>query len=527
MSLISNLKDLNSSLNPSQYSPVSYASIKNSMYEFRRSGHEVSAWNELDQPGHLYFKVVFHFWNGDGENTDNVNHQGLLAPTWGWKPETRDKADSSDSSNPIVNTEDLQNLASQSDFLDLYTKKVMYDRNHTRIDIAEKENSIDSKDVNSITEILKGQTNNKYKLAILSDSAYNYLVRNNELDRADKLKHFITLLSNISSYSPWYFAEINGLDGVLEKPFKSDAEYIKVEPPKSITIKCMPDSMDNRIATLLDLYKDVVYSHTWHRVILPSNLRKFDMSIYIFESPLANLHSYLNDTGLMSNSAREFNNKVPSYGLPVSYKRIELHDCEFEYNAAKSGYSALNNTEGFRQEFEIPIVVGDAYEYRYNVFIDREIGDMSAIDQVSQRYNNGKFGFIFNDAAQETSKDIMDNLSLRLDAGRGGIDLMILIDDLSGNKPSKFINNQLLGNLHKGSITDILHSTQRLASSAMHGSIKGVENIWENQKTKLKNGWTRADYTMDEDAQTIYNFKRKPSFLSGTGTFKEHNIFKE
>lgn len=518
MSLKSNLKRLNTNLNSSYYSPVSYASIKNSMYEFRRSGHDVSAWNELDQPGHLYFKVVFHFWNGDGENIVGVNHQGLLAPTWDWVPKTREKADSS---SPTDNTEDLQDLASQSDFLDLYTKKVMHDRNGTEIDIIKKESSFDSEDVNSITQMLEQKNYNKYTSAILSDSAYNYLVRNNELDRADKLKHFITLLSNISSYSPWYFAEINGLDGVLEKPFKSDTEYIKVEAPKSITIKCMPDSMDNRIATLLDLYKDVVYSHTWHRVILPSNLRKFDMSIYIFESPLANLHSYLNDTGLMSNSAREFNNNTPSYGLPVSYKRIELHDCEFEYNAAKSGYSALNNMEGFQQEFEIPIVVGDAYEYRYNVFIDREIGDMSAIDQVSQRYNNGKFGFIFNDAAQKTSKDIMDNLSLRLDAGRGGIDLMILIDDLSGNKPSKFINNQLLGNLHQGSITDILHSSQRLVSSAMHGSIKGVENIWKDQKTKLKNGWTYADYTMNENAQS------KPSFLSGTGTFKEHNIFKE
>lgn len=518
MSLKSNLKRLNTNLNSSYYSPVSYASIKNSMYEFRRSGHDVSAWNELDQPGHLYFKVVFHFWNGDGENAAGANHQGLLAPTWDWVPHTREKADSS---SPIDNTEDIQDLASQSEFLDLYTKMVMSKRNGTEIDIIKEESSFDSKDVNSITQILEQKNYNKYTSAILSDSAYNYLVRNNELDRADKLKHFITLLSNISSYSPWYFAEINGLDGVLEKPFKSDTEYIKVEAPKSITIKCMPDSMDNRIATLLDLYKDVVYSHTWHRVILPSNLRKFDMSIYIFESPLANLHSYLNDTGLMSNSAREFNNNTPSYGLPVSYKRIELHDCEFEYNAAKSGYSALNNIEGFQQEFEIPIVVGDAYEYRYNVFIDREIGDMSAIDQVSQRYNNGKFGFIFNDAAQKTSKDIMDNLSHRLDAGRGGIDLMILIDDLSGNKPSKFINNQLLGNLHKGSITDIIHSSQRLASSAMHGSIKGVKNIWKDQKTKLKNGWTYADYTMNENTQS------KPSFLSGTGIFKEHNIFKE
>ena len=98
---------------------------------------------------------------------------------------------------------------------------------------------------------------------------------------------------------------------------------------------------------------------------------------------------------------------------------------------------------------------------------------------------------------------------------------MILIDDLSGNKPSKFINNQLLGNLHKGSITDIIHSSQRLASSAMHGSIKGVKNIWKDQKTKLKNGWTYADYTMNKNTQS------KPSFLSGTGTFKEHNIFKE
>ena len=41
-------------------------------------------------------------------------------------------------------------------------------------------------------------------------SAWSYLKMNGEEDRADKLKKFITLLSNISSYAPWTFKTISG-----------------------------------------------------------------------------------------------------------------------------------------------------------------------------------------------------------------------------------------------------------------------------------------------------------------------------
>lgn len=456
-------------------SPLSYATIKNSIYEFRRSGHNSSEWHALDQPGHLFFKVVFHFWNGDEFHNSNSNQQGLLAPTWNWNTGlTKTNEDSEDSNSHEINT--------QSVFIDGYVKWLMKTYNNTEISAAGG---------GQIDEDHLETQKSKYGVDLISDSAYNYLIRNDELDRAEKLKQFITLLSNISSNSPWYFSEISGLDAVLERPFKSDAENIVVEKPKSFTIKCLPDAMDNRIATLLDLYKDVVYSHTWHRVILPSNLRKFDMSIYIFESPILNLHSFKGKNGLMKESSRSLSN-----GLPVSYKRIELHDCEFEYNGAKSGYSSLNNTEGFQQIFEIPIVVGDAYEHRYNVFIDREIGDMSAVDRAIQTYERGKFGSVIVDAPQITSNDVIDNLNSRLDEGqRARVDLINILDDVTGNIASQFISNQLLGNIFKGSISDMLTSAERIGNNLNSGNVVGAIKNINHSRQQLRNGWTMQDYS--------------------------------
>jgi hypothetical protein len=43
------------------------------------------------------------------------------------------------------------------------------------------------------------------------NSAWAYLKLNDENERAEKLEQFVTLLSNISSLSPWYFTSVSGI----------------------------------------------------------------------------------------------------------------------------------------------------------------------------------------------------------------------------------------------------------------------------------------------------------------------------
>ena len=456
----------------SEVDPISYRALKNELYEWRRSGGRESRFNDLDQPGHLFFKIVFHLWNGDSMNmADSItNHNGLLTPAWLMSKGTDvGGASTGNRPNPSNNTvaQDAKKMAQN---LDKITEG--------------QEKTVDF-------DPTKFLTNEQ-----LQNCAYNFLLRNDELERADKLRQFVELLSNISTYSPWYFIEVGGLDALLERPFKHDEAYV-VEAPKQITIKCLPDSEDNRIATLLDLYRDVVYSYVWHKEILPANLRKFDMSIYIYGSPIKNLHSKKGKYGAtMKMVGNESDDK-----WFTSFKRIELHNCEIDYNSSKTGYTGLNNTEGFGQEFTITISVGDAFESRYNTYMDRMIGDMVAIDMVRNSYTGG-VDHIFTDAPQQDDESHMKRLKKLLYPGPS-IDLFRVADDLTGNKVSNFIGSQILGNIYKTSISDMVMNARRFGQALKTGNVGGMVSAVDNM-AEVKNGWYTRSMGNINDANKVF-----------------------
>ena len=199
------------------------------------------------------------------------------------------------------------------------------------------------------------------------NSAWAYLMQNGEHERAEKLEQFITLLSDINSESPWYFSEVSGVDEALNRALVTSNEFKLDESRKKISIKCLPDAVDQRIGTLLSLYRDVTWSWIMKREIIPANLRKFDMAIYIWESPI---YSLTTDAKLNEDSS-EFSS---------SYRMIEFHNCEIDYNSIKSGLGTLTNKEGAQHEYTIDIMFDDCYERNYNAFMMRTIGDMIMYD---------------------------------------------------------------------------------------------------------------------------------------------------
>ena len=220
------------------------------------------------------------------------------------------------------------------------------------------------------------------------NSAWSFLKLNDENERAEKLEHFITLLSDISSNSPWYFTSVGGLQEALERKVADDGKLEIAD--KKLTITCLPDAMDNRIGTLLELYRDVTWSWVHKREVIPSNLRKFDMAIYIFESPVDGWNI---DSIIDPNSDDEFR---------PSYKMLEFHDCEFGYNSIKSGLSELNNQTGFSPTYTIDINYSDCYEISYNDVMMRTIGDVILTDLVNNSSNSDDYISI----AQEDSSQI-------------------------------------------------------------------------------------------------------------------------
>lgn len=233
--------------------------------------------------------------------------------------------------------------------------------------------SIDSSNgLLSPTWIIDGVDDKSY---YMYNSAWSYLKMNDEDDRADLLKDFVNLLSNISSESPWYFSEIFGLDAAMDRK-AINAENFTIEQTRpKITIKCLPDAVDDRIGTLLDLYRSVVWDWTTKREVVPSNLRKFDMGLFIFETPNVPFHRLKEQDNIDTKTKyASIGEKVSGYA--TSYKYIEFHNCEIDYNSSKTLYASLNNKDGMSIEHNIEIFFDDCYETRYNEFLLKEMGDL-------------------------------------------------------------------------------------------------------------------------------------------------------
>jgi len=204
------------------------------------------------------------------------------------------------------------------------------------------------------------------------NSAWAYLKSNYEEERADALVHFVNLLSQISSESPWYFQSVSGVDEALARE-----KWSVGEERKKISIKCLNDPADHRIESLLSLYRSIVWSHSRKCEVLPANLRKFDMGMFVF-------------SGLFRGLVVEGNNQNQSNWAPIgtfdentdrgNYKYLEFHNCEISMDSIKSGFGEMSNESGFEQGFTIDIYFDDCYEHEFNPFVMRSFGDFFVWD---------------------------------------------------------------------------------------------------------------------------------------------------
>ena len=300
------------------------------------------------------------------------------------------------------------------------------------------------------------------------NTAYNYLLVNDEIERAEMLKKFIILLSDINSSSPWYFQEISGLDAALERKIFSDGEVKLEDKPRQFTIKCLNDAYDNRIGTLLDLYRAACFSHKDKKEIVPANLRKFNMGILVFNAPIRGKGGKSGDK----------NNYImipdmDGYGFYIpSAKLIEFRNCEFDYNSSKSAWGTLNTTEeAFSPEYTITINYDDAYESRYNEIMEGIVTDFINYDL------NGDERGIYVSGKNYANMDL-DPIKIDIKSEKEGFNYWLNTDISkinSGDSKNPDTSKIYTGNAVKGeekSIDDI-------------GTAFG-ENVFTTQMNKLK-----------------------------------------
>lgn len=311
----------------------------------------------------------------------------------------------------------------------------------------------------------------------MHNSAWSYLKLNDENERAEKLQQFVTLLSDINSKSPWYFSSLGGLQEALERKVTEDGKLEIAD--KKLTITCLPDAFDNRIGTLLELYRDVTWSWANKKEIIPANLRKFDMAVYIFEAPERTWHTINKDNDMfIGKNNKDYSNET---WLP-SYKMIEFHDCEFNYNSVKSGWSELNNQTGFAPTYQIEITYSDAYEVAYNDIMLRTIGDVITTDMLDSASDD-----LYISLPQEDIHALKETLKAKTNIYDGFLDTVM--SQVAGHFISDvkdLVNQKLMGNIFGLSITGLADNVNDLMQGNLIKTGMSAAQFIREQKNNYK-----------------------------------------
>ena len=183
-----------------------------------------------------------------------------------------------------------------------------------------------------------GLLNSKYLTNTVNSAAkYLYSIRNlhrhmKPQDRINSLYKFASILSFINTNAPWYFKSIKGLNNAAA-PIIS--EFSK---ERFIELEVTQDAIDMRLSTLMSLYNYACYDRMYHKEVIPENLRKFNMSVILFQTPLRYLHtSYtsnektellgINLTGLANEISNIFGNTSKQSNV-IKYKTMNPNNGE-------------------------------------------------------------------------------------------------------------------------------------------------------------------------------------------------------
>ena len=309
-----------------------------------------------------------------------------------------------------------------------------------------------------------------YSAFVGANTAYNFLLANDEIERADYLKQFIYLLSEINTNSPWYWQSIGGLDGAIEQKWIEDG---KMSEGKNITITCLPDAIDGRISTLLDLYRSATYSNQRMVSIVPANLRKFDMGVYVFATTNSSIHK------LKSGKYATIDpNPTNSNEFIASSKYFEFHNCEIDYNTSKDAFSEISNVEGSELVHKLVINYDECMTMNYNQFMMKTIGDFVTTD-LSGVYAYDKSNIPQNDIFRLSQQAYTNSIE------GGFIDR--LTNQLSNTLDSyakSLINKLYLGNAHGFSMKSAVNIADQMLNGSIIDATKNLVSQSNNNKNK-------------------------------------------
>ena len=342
-------------------------------------GISTSKHGKKEDPTYLHFKFIF-----DTGDTSPIDPETFLAPSPLFRPY-----------NPPPPEKSKQELEKM-------TKKDFDEYNQ------ERATSITGAGFITADEFFYGS---KFKINGMQDvgafpinggfaymSAQQFLYQRS-VKRRDMLSAFRNGLLYINQNCPYYFQSITGLDQLL----KADIKNIHKGPGKpqrmgTLNVECL-ESIDMRIFALSELYRKAVYDYTYHRTMLPENLRKFRMWLVVTEIRNIQLSYGINDVlnpfsipavANAANFADSFNSqtgfldkiggdsqkstntdpnnpnsdKFGSYEMGPYAFVYQFDQCEFDFDDSYPSYSTIDNKGSGPVTNKFKIHVGRVKDYK-------------------------------------------------------------------------------------------------------------------------------------------------------------------
>ena len=187
-------------------------------------------------------------------------------------------------------------------------------------------------------------------------------------ERLEALQNFKKALKTINNEMPWYWQSLSGLERVQQ--YNPENAYFGGDDAE-LTIGTL-ESINLTVAGLMHLYRKAVFDENKWTYILPANLRRFRMYVYVTEVRTIKNLSEPKINGL--NTAQFPDNFKPSIGIDNKNKGISgtqnrpyfmfsLKYCEFDIASGTSAFSELQKSPESEATGEIKI----KYEALYNM----------------------------------------------------------------------------------------------------------------------------------------------------------------
>lgn len=322
--------------------------------------------------------------------------------------------------------------------------------------------------------IMRSSDGNKFAA---NNTAIQYLTRNwyklndNMSARRKSLIKFVRSLSYISSYAPWFFKSVKDVNNALNM----NLDNLTAE--KSIEIECSEEATDLRLLTLMDFYKYAAYDAINQKEILPENLRKFDLDVVVFQSPIRYLQTSTRD--LKGRTTLYKNLNAANMTDRMSFKLFSFQGCEIDYSTLNTMLpQTFSNQAPFQSSPTFKIKYDRVYQHNQNEFAKVLFGDSGFLwsqneatppetinaesdDHENKRHKMMQYAidnkYYYNPASQ-TYKTLVDASESTISAA------MMLIDGSAG-----------LGNLY-GEAASVGSTFKSIGKNAK----KAYKDLWKN-----------------------------------------------